>query len=60
MGDFIGIKQSGNYRNVMQMLLYPKLYEVIKNEINDIFKDPVRYNKYNSYFDNVVSEELIS
>lgn len=60
MGDFIGTKQSGNYRNVMQMLLYPKLYEVIKNEIEDIFKEPMRYNRYNLYFDNIVSEELIS
>ena len=46
MGDFIGTKQSGDVKNVMLMLANPDLYNKIKEDVKEIFKDDYRYNYY--------------
>lgn len=45
-GDFIGTKQSGSNKYVMLMLANPVLFEKIKEEVKEIYKDTVRYNRY--------------
>lgn len=45
-GDFIGTKQSGNNKYVMLMLSNPALYEEIKKEVANIYREPKRLSKY--------------
>ena len=46
MGDFIGTKQSGDVKNIMLMLANKQLYEQIKAEVKEIFKDENRLKHY--------------
>lgn len=46
MGDFIGTKQSGSFKNVMLMISNRALYDKIKHTVLEIIKDPVRSKKY--------------
>lgn len=47
-GDFIGTKQSGTNKYIMLMLSNPDLFTQIKTEINEIYANPIRLNRYNS------------
>lgn len=45
-GSFLGTQQSGENKFLMLMLSKPKLNSFIKTDINDIFSDSSRLNKY--------------
>lgn len=53
-GDFIGTKQSGDNKYVMLMLSNPKLFNQVKEETKEIFKDKKRYSFYEDYFDEII------
>jgi len=52
-GDFIGTKQSGENKYVMLMLSNQKLFNEIREEINNIFNDKKRYEFYKKYIDKI-------
>lgn len=58
-GDFIGTRQSGDNKYVMLMLSNPKLFNDIRMEVKDIFKNPKRYKHYEEYIERMLSEEKL-
>lgn len=56
-GDFIGTKQSGSNKYVMLMLAYPTLYDKIKNEVKDIYKNPARLPRYRKLIEVDISDK---
>lgn len=57
-GDFIGTRQSGENKYVMLMLGNPKLFNDIRKEVRDIFKDKKKYEYYRDYIEEIAVDDL--
>lgn len=58
-GDFIGTKQSGENKYVMLMLAYPKLFDMIKKDIDEIYRDEKRYHHYKPFIAMIDDKEKV-
>ena len=54
-GDFIGTKQTGDNKYVMQMLSYPNKFKQVQGLIDRLWDDPVKSRKYGNLIEKILA-----